>query len=110
MTFMRKISLCLLACVSLVILSACETGLGSITGDGVLGLSRSLILAGVPSIIVSLWSIDDDSTSLLMQAFYRHLEVTGDKAQALRQAMLKTMEEYPDPANWAAFTLIGEAE
>ena len=94
----------------LVVLSACETGLGSITGDGVLGLSRSLIVAGVPSVIFSLWNVHDDSTEFLMQKFYRQLQATGDKAQALRQAMLATMAEYPDPANWAAFTLIGEAE
>lgn len=94
----------------LVVLSACDTGQGRITGDGVIGLSRALIAAGVPSVIVSLWAVDDNSTSTLMQAFYRNLPGTTDKAQALRQAMLTTMKEYPSPMDWAAFTLIGEAK
>lgn len=94
----------------LVVLSACDTGQGLVTGDGVLGLSRSLITAGVPSVVVSLWAIDDNSTSVLMTEFYKNLQQNMDKAQALRQAMLTTKEQYPNPLNWAAFTLIGEAE
>jgi CHAT domain-containing protein/tetratricopeptide (TPR) repeat protein len=94
----------------LVVLSACDTGKGKITGDGVLGLSRSLFLAGTPSVIVSLWQVKDDSTADLMTAFYQHWQRTGDKAVALRQAMLDTMKKYPNPRDWAAFTLIGEAE
>ena len=96
---------------NLVVLSACDTGRGRITGDGVIGLSRSLITAGVPSVIVSLWSISDAPTAKLMTNFYhnwqeRHL----DKAQALRQAMLNTLKTHPNPIDWAAFTLIGEAQ
>ncbi len=94
----------------LVVLSACDTGRGGITGDGVIGLSRSLITAGVPSIVVSLWKVPDDSTALLMTEFYKNLSTTNDKAQALRQAMLTTKQKYSDPLHWAAFTLIGEAE
>jgi CHAT domain-containing protein/uncharacterized protein HemY len=94
----------------LVVLSACDTGRGKITGDGVIGLSRSLITAGASSVIVSLWKIPDDSTSELMTEFYRQWEKTGDKAKALRNAMLITMKTNPEPINWAAFTLIGEAE
>ncbi len=94
----------------LFVLSACETGRGRLTGDGVIGLSRSLIYAGVPSVIVSLWTVPDDSTKLLMTEFYKNLQHNPDKAQALRQAMLKTIQEYDRPLNWAAFTLIGEAE
>ncbi|WP_293185833.1 MULTISPECIES: CHAT domain-containing protein [unclassified Microcoleus] len=94
----------------LVVLSACNTGEGRITGDGVIGLSRALISAGVPSAIVSLWAVPDAPTSELMQAFYRNLQSNPDKAQALRQAMLTTMKTHPQPRNWAAFTLIGEAE
>ncbi|MBE9116965.1 CHAT domain-containing protein [Lusitaniella coriacea LEGE 07157] len=93
----------------LVVLSACDTGRGEITGDGVIGLSRSLVLAGVPSILVSLWAVDDHSTAFLMSEFYRNWQETGDKAQSLRQAMLATIEEYPQPIDWAAFTLIGES-
>ena len=93
----------------LVVLSACNTGRGQINGDGVEGLSRSFIGAGVPSVIVSLWSVPDAPTASLMTAFYQNLKSGSDKAQALRQAMLKTMKQFPNPVNWAAFTLIGEA-
>jgi len=92
----------------LVVLSACKTGQGEITSDGVIGLSRSLVAAGVPSIIVSLWSVPDAPTADLMTRFYQHLDNTNNKAQALRQAMLNTMAEHPNPKDWAAFTLIGE--
>ena len=93
----------------LVILSACDTGLGNITGDGVIGLSRSFIEAGTPSVIVSLWSVPDAPTATLMTEFYRQLQQGHSKAQALRQAMLVTMESHPNLIDWAAFTLIGEA-
>ncbi len=94
----------------LVTLSACDTGQGRITGDGVIGLSRAFISAGVPSVIVSLWAVSDDATAKLMTTFYSTLRREPDKAQALRQAMLTTMKDYPSPIDWAAFTLIGEAE
>ncbi len=94
----------------LVVLSACDTGRGRLTGDGVIGLSRSLISAGVPSVIVSLWRVPDNTTAGLMVEFYRQLDNNPDKAQALRQAMLNTMKQHPNPRDWAAFTLIGEAE
>ena len=95
----------------LVVLSACDTGRGNISGDGVIGLSRSLLRAGVPSVIVSLWSVPDAPTAELMVEFYRNWrEKKMDKAQALRQAMLTTMKTRPNPRDWAAFTLIGEAE
>ncbi|ACC84974.1 CHAT domain-containing protein [Nostoc punctiforme] len=94
----------------LVVLSACDTGRGRISGDGVIGLSRSLISAGVPSVLVSLWSVPDTPTALLMTEFYQNLQKSQDKAQALRQAMLTTMKINPNPVDWAAFTLIGEAE
>ena len=94
----------------LVVLSACNTGGGTITGDGVVGLSRSLISAGVPSVLVSLWAVNDNSTAFLMTEFYRNWQQNPDKAVALRQAMLTTMKQYPNPKQWAAFTLIGEAD
>ncbi|MBW4552061.1 MAG: tetratricopeptide repeat protein [Aphanocapsa sp. GSE-SYN-MK-11-07L] len=93
----------------LVVLSACNTGRGRITGDGVIGLSRALIAAGVPSVVVSLWSVRDDSTAFLMTEFYKHLKAGYGKAQALRQAMLITIKKYPNPKAWSAFTLIGQA-
>ncbi|WP_421656669.1 CHAT domain-containing protein [Leptothermofonsia sp. ETS-13] len=94
----------------LVVLSACNTGQGRITGDGVIGLSRAFISAGVPSVVVSLWAVPDAPTAQLMTAFYQNLQKNPDKAIALRQAMLDTMRTYPRPLDWAAFTLIGEAK
>ncbi len=94
----------------LVVLSACDTGRGRITGDGVIGLSRSLISAGVPSVLVSLWAVDDDSTAFLMTEFYKNLQQGIDKATALRKAMLTAKDKYSNPLQWAAFTLIGEAD
>ncbi|MGI0491533.1 CHAT domain-containing protein [Alkalinema pantanalense CENA528] len=94
----------------LAVLSACDTGRGDIKGDGVIGLSRSLIAAGVPSVVVSLWAVNDNSTSVFMDHFYRHLTTNPNKAQALRQAMLDTMKQYPKPRDWAAFTLVGESD
>lgn len=94
----------------LVVLSACDTGQGRLTGDGVIGLSRSIIAAGVPSVIVSLWSIPDAPTAELMTEFYENFRKNPDKATALRQAMLTTKKKHPNPAEWAAFTLIGESE
>ncbi len=95
---------------ALVVLSACDTGRGNITSDGVIGLSRSLISAGATSVLVSLWSVPDAPTSQLMTEFYRQLQLYPDKAKALRQAMLNTMKQHPNPKDWAAFTLIGEAD
>jgi CHAT domain-containing protein len=92
----------------LVVLSACNTGRGRITGDGVVGLSRAFVAAKVPSIVVSLWSVPDNPTALLMTEFYRNILRQPDKAAALRQAMLTTMKQYPDPFDWAGFVLIGE--
>lgn len=93
----------------LVVLSACDTGQGRITGDGVIGLSRSFIVAGASSVIVSLWMVPDAPTAQLMTQFYQSLQTNSNKAAALRSAMLTTMKQYPEPYAWAAFTLIGEA-
>ncbi|MDF5731327.1 MAG: CHAT domain-containing protein, partial [Rhizonema sp. PD38] len=94
----------------LVVLSACDTGRGRITGDGVIGLPRAFITAGVPSIVVSLWQVPDESTAFLMPEFYRQLQHNPDKAHALRETMLATMKKYPNPSYWAAFIFIGEAD
>ena len=93
----------------MVVLSACDTGFGRVTGDGILGLSRALIVSGVPSIVVSLWQVPDDSAQFLMERFYEELETADNRAQALRQAMLQTLAVHEGPADWAAFTLVGTA-
>jgi CHAT domain-containing protein len=94
----------------LIVLSACDTGRGKITGDGVIGLSRSFITAGANSIIVSLWSVNDGSTSMLMTDFYRQWQGGKSKAQALRTAMLNTKARYPDPYFWSSMSLYGEID
>ncbi|MEM9218506.1 MAG: CHAT domain-containing protein [Cyanobacteria bacterium P01_F01_bin.150] len=94
----------------LVVLSACDTGLGRITGDGVVGLSRSFLAAGASSVVVSLWAVPDTSTAELMVAFYKNLIQGHDKGQSLRYAMLETLEQYPNPLDWAAFILVGNAD
>ncbi|MEM9486927.1 MAG: CHAT domain-containing tetratricopeptide repeat protein, partial [Cyanobacteria bacterium P01_F01_bin.116] len=91
----------------LVVLSACNTGRGRITGDGVVGLSRSFLAAGANNLVASLWAVPDEATAILMTEFYQQLQTEPDKAVALRQAMLKTLEEHPNPREWAAFFLIG---
>ncbi|GAB4530333.1 MAG: CHAT domain-containing protein [Pleurocapsa sp.] len=91
----------------LVVLSACNTGRGTITGDGVVGLSRSFLLAGAQTTMVSLWYVPDLPTASLMTKFYENLKTQPNKAQALRQAMLAVMEETPNPRDWAAFVLVG---
>lgn len=72
----------------LVVLSACKTGLGELMkGEGIIGLTRSFMYAGASSVVVSLWSVNDVSTSYLMEGFYTYLK-TKDKAEALRSAKL----------------------
>ena len=92
----------------LVVLSACNTGRGTITGDGVVGLSRSFLLAGAENTLVSLWYVPDLATSALMTNFYHQLQYNLPEPQALRQAILSTMQEYPSPRDWAAFMLVGQ--
>lgn len=96
--------------VDLVVLSACETGKGDITGDGVFGLQRGFKMAGVNSIIMSLWKVDDDATRLLMTEFYKNWMGGMSKHDALekaKQAVRTSVEkDWSDPNYWAAFVLL----
>jgi CHAT domain-containing protein len=93
----------------LVALSACQTGLGKISGDGMIGLSRAFLIAGARAVLVSQWSVSDEATVALMTAFYRHYINLDDKALALQQAMLevKAVSEYAHPRFWAPFVIVG---
>ncbi len=94
---------------ALVVLSACETQIGDLSaGDEVVGLTRAFIFAGTPSVIASLWPVDDNSSTLLMERFYTHLQAGQGKAEALRQAQIETREEYPNPYYWSGFVLSGD--
>jgi CHAT domain-containing protein len=92
----------------LVALSACETGLGPISSEGTIGLTRAFLAAGARSLLVSLWEVDDAATRDLMVAFYDGYLAHGDKARALRDAAAAVRRDHPDPRLWAAFILVGE--
>jgi CHAT domain-containing protein len=94
----------------LVVLSACETGLGKdIRGEGLVGLTRGFMYAGSRRVVASLWEVSDETTSDLMADFYqRMLQRKQTAPSALRAAQIKMWETKPDPYLWAAFTLQGE--
>jgi len=97
----------------LVMLSACETGLGKQSrGEGVIGLARAFMYAGAPTVGVSLWSVADLSTAELMSEFYKHLltEEPASPSSALRAAQLTMIEgkRFGAPFHWAAFVLVGD--
>lgn len=95
----------------LVVLSACETGLGrNVRGEGLVGVARALLYAGASNIVVSLWQVADASTSDLMIRFYQHLGDAGDKAEALRLSKMEMIRErrFEHPYYWAPFILIGQ--
>lgn len=90
----------------LAVLSACQTGLGQVHDAGIIGLARAFQLAGVPRVVMSLWSVYDDATAELMQAFALNLGAHAP-AEALRLAMLEVRKRRPDPAEWASFVIFG---
>lgn len=93
---------------ALVALSACETGLSALTpGDDLIGLARGFLLAGAPSLLVSLWMVDDAATAELMTHFYRVLLTGMRPAAALREAQRSLLATHPHPFFWAPFMVIG---
>jgi CHAT domain-containing protein len=95
----------------LVGLSACQTGLGiQSAGEGVVGLSRAFMYAGTDSVLVSLWSVSDESTYMLMVKFFERLKQGKDKLTALKEAKhYLRINGYDNPFYWAPFILMGEA-
>jgi len=96
----------------MVVLSACQTGLGKdVRGEGLIGLTRGFMYAGSPRVVVSLWNVNDEATAELMARFYRGILVDKLRpAQALQTAQLSMINDkrYAAPFYWAAFTLQGE--
>jgi CHAT domain-containing protein len=97
----------------LVIFSGCETGRGKVgSGDELVGLVRGFIAAGAAALVVSLWTVNDESTGKLMSAFYNQVAGVREDRQvikALRAAQLESLSDHPHPAFWAPFILIGAA-
>lgn len=98
--------------LELAVLSACETGKGNITSDGVFGLQRAFKKAGAHSIIMSLWKVDDDATKELMSQFYSNWTNGMSKHKALECAKnsIRTTPRWSDPKYWAAFILLDAIE
>ncbi len=93
----------------LVVMSACETGLGVLNvGDGVMGLQRAFLQAGAKSVLISMWKVDDEATELLMTYFYEGLLGGLSKRKALKTAQIKLRKRFPEPYYWASFILLGE--
>jgi CHAT domain-containing protein/tetratricopeptide (TPR) repeat protein len=88
----------------LVFLSACETGLGTITsGEGVYGLRRAFTLAGAESQVMSLWSVNDQTTRELVESYYKNLKANQGRSQSLKTIQLELLKKYQFPYYWAAF-------
>ncbi len=97
-----------LLATELVVLSACETGLGSVhAGEGVFGLRRAFVLAGAKTLVMSLWKVPDQQTQELMVDFYQRILAGEPRAEALRQAQLAMKATYPDPLYWGTFICQG---
>jgi CHAT domain-containing protein len=91
----------------LVVLSACETAKGDITSEGVFGLQRAFKMAGAQTIIMSLWSVDDQATQILMTEFYNNwIGKHQSKREAFRNAQNTVRSQYEEPEYWAGFVML----
>ena len=100
-----------LLATELVVLSACETGLGQVqVGEGVFGLRRAFALAGAKTLVMSLWKVPDHETQQLMEYFYQGILKGRHRADALRDAQLALKANHPHPHYWGAFICQGDPD
>ncbi|XP_013407748.1 uncharacterized protein LOC106171821 [Lingula anatina] len=94
----------------LVVLSACNTGRGDISADGVFGISRAFMAAGALSVLVTLWAIPDEATKIFMEHFYSHLKAGDTVSRALQSTRIAMQQNdrFSHPMNWGSFQLIGD--
>ncbi|MFZ9044492.1 MAG: tetratricopeptide repeat protein [Cyclobacteriaceae bacterium] len=93
----------------IVIMSACETGLGEVkNGEGVYGLQRAFIVAGAQNLIMSLWKVNDETTQLLMSEFYNQWFSGKSKTEAFNEAIIAVKKDFPKPYFWGAFVILGK--
>jgi CHAT domain-containing protein len=95
--------------MEMVILSACQTGLGRSMDAGIIGLSRAFQIAGANHVVMSLWNVDDEATSFLMRQFIIQMQFSSKyfPAEPLRKAILATKKKFNDPSKWASFSVFG---
>jgi CHAT domain-containing protein/Tfp pilus assembly protein PilF len=98
----------------LMLLSACETGVGKfVEGEGVMSLSRGVLYAGCPSVVTTLWPANDQSTAYIVNHFYKHMDEGNDLTTALRLSKLDFIKDYPrqsNPSYWAHLILVGQTQ
>ena len=104
--FSDEISLMDLTSTELMVLSSCETALGDLLEDGVFGLQRAFKLAGVRTIIMTLWRVDDNSSVLFMNEFYKRLSRGVDRHSAFTEALSVIKKNYPEPYYWAPYIML----
>ena len=92
----------------LVVLSACETGLGDVQqGEGVYGLQRAFLVAGAKVLVMSMFRVDDEATRKLMLRFYQNWLASGRLRESFTTARKELRNDYPEPLHWGAFLMIG---
>jgi len=102
----KEISYLDLRGTDLVVLSACETGLGEVSGEGVFGLQRSFKQAGAQSLVMTLWEVNDQATDYFMTEFYKSYLAGKEKQESFLEAKKSCRERFPEPQYWAGFVLL----
>jgi len=102
----RDVSMLNLSSIDMVVLSACETAKGDVSSDGVFGLQRAFKQAGVRTIVMTLWKVNDFVTRDMMLTFYRYWTESKSKRDAFQQAIIDMRNRYPEPEYWAAYVML----